>query len=126
MDDIQNERLLSQYSRADAIGDGLLVDVTTWAKRGGIRYPVALSRSVWFEIIEPDSTAKAGCESLIGRLSQFVLRLRSEMIKGKEDRIDFQVTFSVDGQPKDFSLYALLHPGDNHEPVVTVTMQDED
>ncbi|WP_054943583.1 DUF6573 family protein [Paenibacillus ihuae] len=126
MDDIQNDKLLSQYSRAEAIGDGLLVDITTWTKRGGITYPVALSRSVWLEIIEPDESAKAACESLMGRLGRFVLSLRNEMIKGEGDRIDFQVTFSVDGHPKDFSLYAMLHPGDNFEPVITVMEQDEE
>ena len=41
MDGIQNENMISQYTRAQALADGLLVDITNWTRRAGIIYPVA-------------------------------------------------------------------------------------
>jgi Family of unknown function (DUF6573) len=35
------------YTRADAIADGVLIDVSAVAREAGIRYPVALTRAVW-------------------------------------------------------------------------------
>jgi hypothetical protein len=39
--------LIHRYTRADAIADGVLVDVTGTAREASIRYPVALTRTVW-------------------------------------------------------------------------------
>jgi hypothetical protein len=126
MDGIQNERLIDKYSRAQAIEDGQLVDVTGWAKRVGIKFPVAFSREVWFKIIEPDDAAKDAGESQMGRLGKFLLKLRSEMLGSGGDRLEFQYTVNVEGEPKLFSLYATLLPGDDLEPVITVLTQGED
>jgi hypothetical protein len=35
--------LIHRYSRADAIRDGVLIDVSETARAAGIRYPVALT-----------------------------------------------------------------------------------
>jgi hypothetical protein len=39
--------LVHRYTRADAIRDGVLVDVSAAAREAGIRYPVVLTRAVW-------------------------------------------------------------------------------
>ena len=39
-------------TRAQAIADGVLVDVTETAKEAGFAYPVALTRAVWSECVE--------------------------------------------------------------------------
>ena len=39
-------------TRAQAIADGVLVDVTDTAKEAGFAYPVALTRAVWTECVE--------------------------------------------------------------------------
>src|SRR5205807_3262267 len=39
--------LIHCSSRADALADGTLVDVSEVAREAGIRYPVALTRAVW-------------------------------------------------------------------------------
>ena len=46
---------ISIYTRAQAIEDGVLVDLTEWASAeksfiGGFRIPVAVSAAVWAEI----------------------------------------------------------------------------
>jgi hypothetical protein len=44
---LENFDLIHRYSRADAIRDGVLIDVTTAAREAGIRWPVALTRAAW-------------------------------------------------------------------------------
>ena len=39
--------LIHRYTRAQAIEDGVLIDVSAVAREAGIRYPVALTRAVW-------------------------------------------------------------------------------
>ena len=39
----ENADLIHRYSRADALRDGVLVDVSATAREAGIRFPVALT-----------------------------------------------------------------------------------
>ena len=39
--------LIHRYTRAEAITDGVLIDVTAVAREAGIRYPVALACAAW-------------------------------------------------------------------------------
>jgi hypothetical protein len=39
--------VIHAYSRAEALEDGVLVDVTSTAREAGFRIPVALTRAVW-------------------------------------------------------------------------------
>ncbi len=43
--------LISSYTRAQAIADGVLVDVTETAKEAGFRCPVALTRAAWADCV---------------------------------------------------------------------------
>jgi hypothetical protein len=42
-----SEDLIHAYTRADALRDGVLIDVSAVAREAGIRYPVALTRTVY-------------------------------------------------------------------------------
>ena len=58
--------LIHRYTRAEALADGVLVDVTETAKEAGIRYPVALTRAVWERYVRvPDGVL---CQNEAGRL----------------------------------------------------------
>ena len=39
--------LIHRYSRADALRDGVLIDVSETAREAGIRWPVALTQATW-------------------------------------------------------------------------------
>ena len=39
------------YTRAQALSDGVLVDVTETAKEAGIRYPTAVTCAVWQQYV---------------------------------------------------------------------------
>ena len=43
----ENADLVHRYSRADALRDGVLIDVSPVAREAGIRYPVALTAAAW-------------------------------------------------------------------------------
>ena len=43
----ENVEMIHRYSRADAIRDGVLIDVSAVAREAGIRYPVTLTRAAW-------------------------------------------------------------------------------
>jgi hypothetical protein len=53
------------HTRADAIADGMLVDVSAVAREAGIRFPVALTRAIWERCVRaptalPARTRRAG------------------------------------------------------------------
>jgi hypothetical protein len=39
--------IIHRYTRADALRDGTLIDVSETAREAGIRYPTALTRAVY-------------------------------------------------------------------------------
>ncbi|MDA8239248.1 MAG: hypothetical protein M0Z67_02630 [Nitrospiraceae bacterium] len=81
--------VIDTYSRAEAIADGVLVDVTDTAREAGILFPVAVTRSVLEEYIEPSShdSEKWG-QDLMGRLwdTVWMLRIAIRGRKQSEDR----------------------------------------
>ena len=42
-----SDQLIVAYSRANALDDGVLVDVSTVAGEAGFKYPTAVTRAVW-------------------------------------------------------------------------------
>ncbi len=118
--------VLYQYSRADALRDGSLVDVSNLAQEVGIKYPTAVTAGVWSKCV----TVPAGveCQDEIGRLWDVLNVLKATIrAAGAGSRVDFSV--SVQGEqerPEDVALYSLCHPGDQGEPVITIMLPDED
>lgn len=43
---------ISSYTRAQAIADGVLIDVSTTAREAGIVWPVALTSAAWADCVE--------------------------------------------------------------------------
>jgi hypothetical protein len=127
--------VIDTYTRAEAIADGLLVDVSDTAREAGILFPVAVTRPVWEEYIEPSShdREKWG-QDLKGRLwdTVWMLRLAIRRMKQSEDckmdpgRLIFEVFYRLHGHVRRIPLKALCGPGDDGSPVVTVMLPDED
>ena len=63
---------ISIYTRAQAIEDGVLVDVTETAREAGFRCPVALTSEVWADCVEwteaDKTSATRACQDEAGRL----------------------------------------------------------
>ena len=54
----EEEEMVAVYTRDQAIEDGFLVDVSAMAREAGFKWPVAVTRRVWDEIVTPDPRAR--------------------------------------------------------------------
>jgi hypothetical protein len=124
----ENWDLIHSYSRAQAIEDGVLIDVSQTAKEAGIRYPVALTRAVWERCV----TVPPGvhCQDEAGRLWDLVWLLRIAIGASKggpEVRYGVHVRNSNrEGTPPLVRVKALCGPNDDGSPCITVLKPDED
>jgi hypothetical protein len=122
-----NADLIHAYTRADAIRDGVLIDVSDTAREAGFRYPVALTRAVWERCV----TVPPGvvCQDEAGRLWD-VLTMLCFAIRGQDGpEVRFALHVRTDNRertPPLVRLKALCGPGDRGEPVITVMLPDED
>ncbi len=120
--------LIFAYTRAEAIADGELVDVTSTAKEAGFRYPVALTRAVWCEYVEVPAGVEGQDET--GRLWDILVML-SYAIRGDRDRSELRFRLHVrndnrERTPPLIELKAVCGPDDNGSPCITVMAVTED
>lgn len=120
------ENLIFAYTRAEAIADGVLKDLTRLAREAGLRYPTAITAAAWAAAIEPPDDCPG--QSTEGRAWDVLQLLRWQAKNaGPSDRIDFQVRVQVSASAwQDIALKAMVHPGDEGEPVITVMLPHED
>ena len=119
--------LIHCYTRADAIADGVLVDVTATAREAGFRVPVALTVAAWGDCVSWCDEDNAGdiYQDESGRLWD-VLWMASFSARGNKDvsQLSFVVLRiprgSTTGEPQPVSLLMDIGPGDQGEPVVTI------
>ena len=121
--------VIDSYSRAQAIKDGTLVDVSETALKAGIRYPTALTLSVFQHCVAvPDRLV--GFQDEQGRLWDILWMLRQALAL-KRNRESNELVYTVLIQnfksgPKPVRLKAVCSAGDNLEPVITIMFPDED
>lgn len=126
MSNDNNDEFIYRYSRAQAIEDGMLVDVTEMAKEAGIAFPTALSIGVFGEVVECSEEDEAAGQDEKGRMWDILMVLRVAAKSTDGPRVDFKVLVYKDGQQVEIPLYALCGPGDTPEPVITVMLPHED
>jgi hypothetical protein len=119
--------LISAYSRSDALADGLLVDVTETAREAGFLYPVALTRAAWELCVALSPPAKRAGNDERGRLWDVIWMMRWAIGRsGGGPEIAFEVLCVTTGvRPSRVALHAVIGPGDDAEPVVTVMLPEE-
>lgn len=119
--------LIHVYSRAQALADGVLVDVSSLAREAGFKVPVAVTAAVWADCVAwPEME---GSQDETGRLWD-VLYLGSLKAQGHPQAED--VTFGLlrvppgGTEPSYVTLKLHVGPGDHGEPVVTILRREED
>lgn len=129
--------VVHRYTRAEAIEDGYLVDVseTAEAREAGFTWPVALTRAVWDDCVEwsDEDSRRQTPQDETGRLWD-VLYMARLAIKGHRGDGDTELIYKIRRVPRggrgvmarDVSLKLVSGPGDNGEPVITIMMPDED
>ena len=140
----EDMEVISSYSRAQAIEDGVLVDISALTREVGLRYPVAVSTGV-FAVLAPWTNGSQGDvskpvegqplyglgQSFEGRVWDLLVILLYEIRNGRDrGRVDFAPQFLMPGMAQDrpvpIQMYALCGPGDEGEPVITIMLPGED
>jgi hypothetical protein len=124
----ENAEVIHRYTRADAIRDGVLIDVSEAAKEAGFRFPVALTAAVWGRCVAVPSGVQ--CQDEAGRLWDVLTMLRLAIGRsGGGPEVRFAVHVRNDNRertPPLVRLKALCGPDDDGSPCVTVMLPDKD
>jgi len=121
-----NAEVIYAYTREQALEDGVLVDVSQMAKEAGIKWPVALTASVFGRYVEVPEGVIGQDET--GRLWDILWMFRLAARKGG-DTLLFQLHVRNDNSDRTaplVTLKAVCGPGDQGEPVITIMLPDED
>ena len=121
--------LIHSYTRADALRDGVLIDVSATAREAGIRWPVALTCAAWGRCVAVPPGVE--CQDEAGRLWDVLAMLRFAVRgqRGDASEVRFAVHVRNDNLERTLPLVrlkAVCGPGDHGEPVLTVMLPDED
>lgn len=120
--------VISQYTRADALEDGQLVDVSDLAKDAGFRFPVAVTNAVMAKINDIPKTGKWSCEDATGRLWDLLTMAKYKAVRSEGSEFLFNVIMHTDPDGRKFrqieTFIAQVGPGDNLEPVITIQCGD--
>lgn len=115
-------KVIYSYTRAQAIADGVLVDVTERAREAGFTVPVVVTQALNIAIIDiPES--ERGCQDVEGRLWDVLMigyfAAKQPNPESETDR-DLVVHMKTEGGESRHALLARIHPGDEGEPVLTI------
>ncbi len=122
---------ISSYSRAQAIEDGILVELPAdIVKEAGFLYPVAVTRAVYCDLIEVHTKASRAGNDLSGRTWDVLWMLKNAIRNSNGGEIRFSLYVVRREQrgitPQRVSLRAVCGPGDEMEPVITIMFPEED
>ena len=129
------------YTRAQAIEDGQLIDVSTTAREAGIVWPVALTSAAWADCVAwtDETEARKGYsgQSESGRLWDVCwmlsLAVRGALRRGldaSQQPLYYSLLRTPSAgrgvMPRKATLKFMVGPGDQGEPCITVMMPGED
>jgi len=131
------------YTRAQALADGVLVDVSNAALEAGFKVPVAMTRAAWSDFVEwsDEDTRRQTTQNESGRLWDVLWmgyvaiasRLRVPESGRSQERFPalFYQLYRVPRgggvtRPRKATLKMLSGPGDNGEHVITILLPHED
>lgn len=118
--------IISVYSRAQAIEDGILIDVTQTAREAGFVYPVAVTCDLWADI-QDIPPSKQGFQDVAGRLWDVLYMARRAIQQSQEEGtfLLYRLIMHVERRST-YTVKLVCGPGDEGEPVITLMQPDED
>jgi len=122
--------IIFSYTRAQALADGVLIDVTDHAKALGFRVPVAVTDHLYngYVAAVPPGLESHG-QSTPGRLHDLLsLAMFAARISKGADRVTFKVDFLMNPNRKEtVEVIAHIGPGDDGAiPVLTLMLPGDD
>lgn len=134
--------VISCYSRADAIADGVLVDVSEDAREAGFKFPVAMTIGAYTAAIEaggkwePEALGDGeilqlpGGQDCKGRLWDVFTMLKHAIRRPSTiaamRRFSVLVDVHGNGRHTRVDLKSICGPGDTAAPVLTIMLPNED
>ena len=125
--------IIYAYTRAQAIEDGVLVDVSETAKEAGFVYPVAMTSAAWADCVEwgDEDTKRQVPQDEFGRLWDVLWMAKIAVRQGSGGT---QLLYPLHRVPRGGKghkpqlthLKLVCGPGDTPEPVITIMLPDED
>jgi len=118
--------VISSYSRAQAIDDGVLVDLSALFPSDTrlYKWPVACTSAVWSLIekvcLQRDTGELRGAGVWVWDLCWMSIRAKMAVISQSEHLFKCSIGRRV------HTFKAVCGPGDNAEPVITIMLPDED
>ncbi len=121
--------VIHSYTRAQALEDGALVDVSETASEAGFKWPVAITRAAWDAYVEIP-LGMEGRQDGMGRLWD-IIWMCSHAVRGSNAWNQRELRFSLlvicqDKKKRRVELKAVSGPGDEGEPVFTIMLPNED
>ena len=117
--------VISEYPRAQAIEDGVLIDARMLAQVVGFRFPVALTSTAWSACVDGPKVGTQLCEE--ERLVNTLRSLAVAASQSRGDSVKFTSTIlDVNGDVQHVPLRAVCGPGDDGRSVITVMLPHED
>jgi hypothetical protein len=120
--------LIHRYTRAEALRDGVLIDVSQTARDAGFKYPVALTAAAWAKCVAVPPGVL--CQDEAGRLWDVLWLLRCAIDRGGQGwEVRFGVHVRNDNRertPPLVRLKAVCWPRDDGKPCITVLLPRED
>ena len=115
------------YTRAQAILDGLQVEVTKTAQEAGIRFPVFLTRAVWDQYVKVP--AGVSCQDEAGRLWDVLWMTRFAIRKEQGDQIRVRLYVRNDRRKArlvELKAVCSALDLDDAQPAITIMLPEED
>ena len=126
---MKTDDIIYSYTRAQAVEDGMQVEVTKTGEEAGIRFPVFLTRAVFeqFVTVPPGVTG----QDEAGRLWDIVWMLRFAIRKASDGETRLPFTLYVRNDNRSPRLVKLIATCgaldiDDPQPAITVMLSDED
>ena len=124
----EGAEVISTYTRAQAIEDGVLVDLSAVAP--GVcaqhyKYPIACTASVW-GIIERAVKNEKHCNDLNGVIHDLLWMSRTYKRDLDESTVIFRVKITGAGRQSVFNFKMVCGPGDDAAPVLAIMLPEED
>ena len=122
------------YTRAQAINDGVLIDVTVMAREAGLQRPVALTAGAWAACVswsDADNDTQT-TQDEAGRLWDVLVMALHGLRSSRTPQLVLPYTLLCiprDGhstQPVETILKMIIADGDDGLPALTIALPDED
>ena len=128
----EDDEVIYSYSRAQALADGVLVDVSRMAAEANFRYPTAITADLHARIT-PNEREKALGQSYEGRLWDILFMAFITVLRQRSaDQASFEVgLFEAEADPphhtrrSTLKLWMVVGPGDQGEPVITIGFPED-